>query len=75
MTTPCTKEAEIARIDQRTIDMSDKVDAIHKVVVGSNGDGLRGKTKSNSVQIKFQWAILFLVFIWLVVKPIIAASP
>ena len=58
MTDPCTKEAEIARIDERTLNTDRNVTEIHKVVVGTNGDGLKGRVKSVVVQVKIQWGLM-----------------
>ena len=62
MTTPCTKEAEIARIDERTLNMEKHIDEIHKAVIGANGEGLKGKMRSATVQLKIQWGIFVVIF-------------
>ena len=54
MTEPCTKEVEIALLTERL----NKLDEIHKILVGDNGDGLKGKVKSALVQLKFQWCLM-----------------
>ena len=62
MTEPCTKEAEIARIDERTLNMERSISEIHKAVIGTNGEGLKGKVKSVVVQAKIQWGIMLVIF-------------
>ena len=54
MTEPCTKEVEIALLTERL----NKLDEIHRILVGDNGDGLKGKVKSALVQLKFQWCLM-----------------
>lgn len=62
MTEPCTKEAELARIDERTETMKTQVAEIHKWMVGSNGDGVLRKIKGVRVQIGIQWGVIVLFF-------------
>jgi uncharacterized protein (DUF2236 family) len=71
MAEPCSKEAEIATIHTQTETLIKQVDEIHRAVIGVNGEGIRGKVKSALVQLKFQWAILGALFIWLVVKNLV----
>jgi len=54
MTEPCIKEVEIALLTERL----NKLDEIHRILVGDNGDGLKGKVKSALVQLKFQWCLM-----------------
>ena len=62
MTTPCTKEAEIATIEERTRHMENHIKEIHAAVIGTNGEGLKGKTRAIAVQAKIQWGIMLVIF-------------
>lgn len=61
MTDPCTKEAEIATIEERTRHMERHIQEIHDAVIGSNGEGLKSKVKSAMVHIKIQWGIFVIL--------------
>ena len=62
MTTPCTKEAEIATIEERTKHMETHIKEIHNAVIGNNGEGLKGKVRAVMVQAKIQWGIMLVIF-------------
>ena len=70
----CLHEEEfkhLAVYADRQVHIERSLERIEKALIGDNGEGMRGRVRSALVQLKFQWAILGLIFLWLVLKPLV----